>query len=30
MKVNGQENMEFENYVMRDKDEITIEFRSKS
>lgn len=28
MYVNGKENMEFENYIMRDKDEILIEYFS--
>lgn len=28
MSVNGEENFEFENYVMNDKDEIIIEFKS--
>ena len=29
MYVNGEENLEFENYLMRDKDEILIEYISK-
>lgn len=28
MSVNGKENMEFDSYIMRDKDEITIEYRA--
>ena len=29
MYVNGEENTEFENYIMKDKDDIIIEYTSK-